>query len=178
MNIDDKTTMTEISSKALRLSSGQALRFALIAAIISGFAVFINKFGVKLWDDSTAYTTAKNIVAAVFLTCLIMMPGRFAELKTLSKKLWTKLALVGLIGGSIPFLLFFKSLTLIPASEAAFIHKTLHESASYRYSRFMRRRSQIPCTGCEYYRLAAYIQRYACSRDAGYTSFRKKGEMG
>lgn len=103
----------------------KALRFALITALISGFAVFINKFGVKLWDDSSAYTTAKNIVAAVFLAGLIMTSGRFAELKTLSEKTWAKLALIGLVGGSVPFLLFFKSLTLIPAAEAAFIHKTL-----------------------------------------------------
>lgn len=98
---------------------------AATAAFISGVAVFINKFGVSLWNDSSVYTTAKNIVAALFLTGLLTLLGRISELKKLSKGQWLKLVLIGSVGGSVPFLLFFKSLTMISAPEAAFLHKTL-----------------------------------------------------
>jgi len=98
---------------------------AFITALISGFAVFVNKFGVGLWANASAYTTAKNLSAAVFLTTIILLIGKISELRLLSKKQWVKLLIIAFIGGSVPFLLFFKSLTLISATEAAFIHKTL-----------------------------------------------------
>lgn len=103
----------------------KAIALALITAAISGFAVFINKFGVALWADSASYTTAKNIVAAIFLTGLVIGLKKLPELRRLPRTIWIKLVLIGFIGGSVPFLLFFKSLTMLPASEAAFIHKTL-----------------------------------------------------
>jgi drug/metabolite transporter (DMT)-like permease len=43
----------------------------------------------------------------------------------LSKSDWIRLLLIGLIGGAVPFLLFFKGLSLASATSAAFIHKTL-----------------------------------------------------
>jgi drug/metabolite transporter (DMT)-like permease len=101
------------------------ITLAFITAIISGFAVFINKFGVALWSNSSVYTTAKNIIAAMFLTALLFILKKSGELRKLSKSQWIKLLLIALIGGSIPFLLFFKSLTLVSATEAAFIQKTL-----------------------------------------------------
>src|SRR3989338_2450888 len=106
-------------------TSLKGVKFALAAAAVSGFAVFLNSFGVKLWQSSSGYTTAKNIVAALFLAALLVVLHKLPELKRLSGKTWGKLALIGFIGGSVPFLLFFKSLTLMSPVEAAFIHKTL-----------------------------------------------------
>jgi len=101
------------------------IKLAFIAALISGFSVFINKFGVGLWANSSAYTTAKNLTAAVFLTALLLLLGRVCELRRLSRGEWFKLLVIAGIGGSVSFLLFFKSLTMVSATEAAFIHKTL-----------------------------------------------------
>ena len=55
------------------------------------------------------------------------------ELKTtnLKKKQIYQLILIGLIGGSIPFLLFFKGLSMTSASVGGFIHKTLFIFASF-----------------------------------------------
>jgi len=103
----------------------KGVKLAFITALISGLAVFINKFGVSFWSNSSVYTTVKNIIAAVFLTGILIGLKKLPELKALSKKQWGQLVFIGLIGGSVPFLLFFKSITLIPAPEAAFIHKTL-----------------------------------------------------
>src|SRR4030042_2043380 len=46
-------------------------------------------------------------------------------LKNLKKKQWLLLLVIGLIGGSIPFLLFFKGLFLTTAAQGSFIHKTM-----------------------------------------------------
>ena len=105
--------------------STSGVKLAFLTALVSGFFVFINKFGVSLWNDAYTYTAAKNILAALLLTGLILLIGKYQDIKKLTKKDWLKLSLIGLIGGSVPFLMFFKSLTLIPASQAAFIHKTL-----------------------------------------------------
>ena len=47
------------------------------------------------------------------------------ELKNLQRNHWLKLITIGFVGGSVPFLLFFKGLSMMSASNAAFIHKTL-----------------------------------------------------
>jgi len=99
--------------------------FALATALISGLAVFLNKFAVGFWFNSSVFTTAKNLVVAILLTCLIVFLKKFPEIKDLSKKAWLQLAVIGFIGGSVPFLLFFKGLTMASATNAAFIHKTL-----------------------------------------------------
>lgn len=106
-------------------SARQGLWYAFIAAVISGFAVFINKFGVSLWASGSVYTTAKNIVAGLILTGAIIGVGRIAELRTFSRATWIRLLAIALIGGSVPFALFFSSLKLVSVTEAAFIHKTL-----------------------------------------------------
>lgn len=95
-------------------------------ALISGLANFFNKSGMQaLGKDAFQYTTLKNIVVALILTLIILTPFIFKKLKALNKKDWLKLSLIGLIGGSIPFLLFFKGLSLTSPVSASFIHKTL-----------------------------------------------------
>lgn len=111
--------------QGLLRSYGTGITLALVAACISGFAVFFNKFVVSLWDNSTAYTTAKNIVAAAFLLGLVLSCRKLSELHSLNRRSWILLVCIGFIGGAVPFVLFFKALTLVSAPEAAFIQKTL-----------------------------------------------------
>lgn len=103
----------------------KSIYLALITAFISGLAVFFNKFAVTFWSNSSVFTTAKNLVVVILLTSLVILGKKFWELKKLSKKDWWRLVVIGFIGGSIPFLLFFKGLTTASATNAAFIHKTL-----------------------------------------------------
>jgi drug/metabolite transporter (DMT)-like permease len=93
-------------------------------AIISGVSIFINKFGVS-GIDSSLFTGAKNIVVALFLLSIILLAKDFKKLKALSRKDYAKLFMIGLLGGSIPFLLFFKGLQLTSAAQGSFIHKTI-----------------------------------------------------
>jgi uncharacterized membrane-anchored protein len=43
----------------------KGIYFALAAAVISGFAVFLNKFAGKAFGDSGVFTTWKNIPVAI-----------------------------------------------------------------------------------------------------------------
>jgi len=95
-----------------------------LTALISGFAIFINGFGVKVIDPYI-FTFLKNLSVAVFLTGLLFILKDWRLLKKISKKQWILLVLVGLIGGSIPFLLFFKGLSLTTAVKGAFLHKIM-----------------------------------------------------
>jgi len=103
----------------------KGISLALATAFISGFAVFMNKFAVAFWQNSSVFTTAKNIIVAVLLISVIILFGKIKELKSLNRNNWLKLILIGLIGGAIPFLLFFKGLSMTDSINAAFIHKTL-----------------------------------------------------
>ena len=98
----------------------------IATAIISGFANFINKFGMQaLGKNAFQYTTLKNVVVALIMSLIVLTPILWPKLKKLSKKDWGKLVLIGLVGGSVPFLLFFKGLSLTSPASASFLHKTL-----------------------------------------------------
>lgn len=98
--------------------------FAFLTAFISGFSIFLNKFGVK-GINPFIFTGLKNTLVAIFLFTLILATKDAKILKKLTKKNWLTLISIGLLGGSIPFLLFFKGLSLTTASQAAFIHKNM-----------------------------------------------------
>lgn len=100
------------------------LMLVFFTAIVSGFSIFINKFGVK-GIDSGIFTFLKNIVVAFFILSLMLLLKEYKELLKLKMWGWGRLALIGLFGGSIPFLLFFRGLQLASAPVASLIHKSM-----------------------------------------------------
>lgn len=102
----------------------KGLMLVLATAVISGFSIFLNKFGIS-GINSSVFTFAKNVVVSLLLLSIVLAFGRLKELKQLTKKQWSLLAAVGLIGGSIPFLLFFKGLQMTSSATGSLIHKTL-----------------------------------------------------
>ncbi len=106
------------------LHKSDGLKFVLLAALVSGFSIFVNKYAVSM-NDAFAFTSLKNVSVALMLGALLLLSGGFSELKGLSRKTWAKLAAIGLIGGSIPFLLFFRGLQLTSAASASFVHKLM-----------------------------------------------------
>jgi drug/metabolite transporter (DMT)-like permease len=105
----------------------KGLALALLTAGISGVAVYVNGLGVSRFDDATVYTTAKNLVAALILLA-VLAPGRAgggAWRRPRSGRDRRMLAAIAVIGGSVPFVLFFEGLSRAASADAAFIHKTL-----------------------------------------------------
>ena len=101
------------------------LLLALATAAISGVSIFVNAFAVKQLPDPALYTTLKNGVAGLVLVGLALVTVRPARLQAVPARSWGWLAVVGVVGGSVPFLLFFTGLAQASAPSAAFIHKTL-----------------------------------------------------
>lgn len=102
---------------------GIGLAFA--AAAISGFSVWVNSYAVKEVRDPAVFTTTKNLVVGCAL--LVLLLGRANGAPALPKawrKRWMLVAL-GVVGGSIPFVLFFEGLARSGPGNAAFIQKSL-----------------------------------------------------
>lgn len=109
----------------------------LSTAIISGFSIFISKFGVSVINPY-AFTWLKNIVVALLLTGILFLFKDWKKLKNLTKKQWLLLVVIGLVGGSIPFLLFFKGLSLTTAAQGAFWHKTMFIYVAFMAAIFLK----------------------------------------
>lgn len=114
-----------IGSPRIPLTTRWGVGLAVVAAVISGFSIFINGFAVKQLPDPAVYTTLKNGVAALILLGVALAVVPHAEARALDRKSWAGMALIGVIGGSVPFLLFFSGLAAASAPTAAFIQKTL-----------------------------------------------------
>lgn len=106
------------------MNKNKGLLLILGTALISGIVVFISKMGVTIINPYI-FTGLKNIIVALLVVGWLLMLKDWQLLRSLNKKQWLLLLGVGLIGGSIPFLLYFKGLSLTAPIQAAFIHKTL-----------------------------------------------------
>jgi drug/metabolite transporter (DMT)-like permease len=112
-------------SAAIPSTTRWGVGLAVVAALISGFSIFVNGFAVKQLPDPAVYTTLKNGIAAFLLVGVAILVVKRSEVRALDRRSWAGLATIGVIGGSIPFLLFFGGLAVASAPTAAFIHKTL-----------------------------------------------------
>ncbi len=101
------------------------LVLAGVTAVVSGISVFVNGYGIARFDDPTTYTTAKNLVAAVLVTAILVARHRHRAVASAPPGTRPWLIAVAVIGGSVPFVLFFEGLARVSSSDAAFIHKTL-----------------------------------------------------
>lgn len=104
---------------------------ATATAAVSGVAVYVNGIGVREVGDATLYTTMKNLVAAVVLLAVAgvvagrreQRPEQRPEPQATGRR-WAP-AVVAIVGGSVPFVLFFEGLARADSVDAAFLHKTL-----------------------------------------------------
>jgi drug/metabolite transporter (DMT)-like permease len=110
-----------------RRAAGIVLAFA--TAVVSGVSIYVNSHAVKHFGDATVYTTAKNAVAGALLLALALAwTGRARTgqpSRPVDRRQWLAFLAVGVVGGSVPFVLFFEGLARAEATQAAFIQKTL-----------------------------------------------------
>lgn len=125
-------------------ATGVALAFS--TAVISGVSVWVNSRAVGHFGDATVYTTAKNAVAGILLLVLFASAGRGSAraLRELPRRRALALVGVGVIGGSVPFVLFFEGLARAEATQASFIQKTLVIWVTALAVPFLRERFGVP----------------------------------
>lgn len=96
---------------------------AVLAAAVSGFAVFYNSFGVQLFRDATLYTTLKNsVVGVLVLAPVALLAGVRGELSRFNRRQWFWLGVLAFIGGSVPYVLFFEGLRQTTAATGAVLN--------------------------------------------------------
>jgi drug/metabolite transporter (DMT)-like permease len=103
---------------------GLGLALALLTAVISGVSVFVNFYAVKHFHDPTAFTTLKNTMVGMALLMILALSRPQSKMH-LTRGSRIGIPLLGLIGGSIPFVLFFEGLARANATDAALIQKTI-----------------------------------------------------
>ena len=125
----------------------RGIALAAVTAVISGFAVFINGYGVREWvpiSDATTYTTLKNLMAAAVLVTVAVVLTRRGSSEGLTRptarRQWLGLGIVAVVGGAIPFALFFEGLARATSTQAAFLHKTLVIWVALLAVRFLKER--------------------------------------
>ena len=120
-----RVTARTAGSRRVPDSLRWGIGLAFATALISGISIFINSFAVKQLPDAAVFTTLKNAVAALILVGFAAATVRRADVRAMDRTSWSRLAVIGVVGGSVPFLLFFSGLAMASAPSAAFIHKTL-----------------------------------------------------
>jgi drug/metabolite transporter (DMT)-like permease len=106
----------------------RGVAIAFCTAVVSGISIYLNGKAVRHFGDATVYTTAKNAVAGLLLVALAIMPargGRPSHGRLRASTGWPALLVIAVVGGSVPFVLFFEGLARAQATQASFIQKTL-----------------------------------------------------
>lgn len=105
--------------------TAKGLKLAFVAALISGVSIFINKFAVASMGNPLILPTVKNSLVGLLFISFLIASKRWEEIKSLNKKQIFQLITIGIVGGSLPFYLFFTGLSQIPAVNANIIHKSI-----------------------------------------------------
>ena len=120
--------LEEKKASGRRVAPGILL--VLLTALISGVATFVNFLALReipAWNTDP-FVTVRNVTVALMLVPLALLGWRGTPTK-LRRTDWGKLATIGLIGGAVPFLLFFHGLdvarTSNGAASATFGYRTL-----------------------------------------------------
>ena len=104
---------------------GWGIALATMTALISGVSVFANGLIVKEFADPVVLTGVRNAMVGAVLLAILLGSGGIGEIRALSTGRAGTLFLIAVIGGSIPFILFFTGLAEASGPGASFIHKTL-----------------------------------------------------
>jgi drug/metabolite transporter (DMT)-like permease len=128
--------------EARRTSTRLGLGLAAVTAVVSGISVFLNATAVRSVGDPVLFTTLKNGVAAIILVALaaVAVPRAHGAVTRLDRRSILGLLALGVIGGSVPFVLFFTGLASASAPAAAVIHKTLFAWVALLAVLFLRER--------------------------------------
>ncbi len=97
---------------------------AFFSATISGIAIFYSKIAVGKIPP-LILTTSRNFYVGLIFFLYFILTKKINQLRTLKRDQLALLLSIGLIGGALPFYLFFTGLTMINPQTANLIHKTL-----------------------------------------------------
>lgn len=98
---------------------------AVITAVISGVANYVNKFAVAAIKPPLVFTAVKNSLVGMVIISLLLVSRKRGLIRQLKRNEIIRLIAIAVVGGTVPFYLFFTGLSQIPAVNGALIHKSL-----------------------------------------------------
>ena len=101
------------------------LGLAAAAAGISGVSVFINGQIVGSFADPVALAAVRNGLVGLALVVWLGLPTLFGQVHALDARQRIGLVVIGVIGGGVPFILFFSGLAATGGPGAAVIQKSM-----------------------------------------------------
>jgi drug/metabolite transporter (DMT)-like permease len=96
---------------------------AFLAAVISGFSIFVNKIFIISLDPLVFTAVRATLIGFIFL--ILSLHKSKWKLKDFKKVPWKYLLVIGIVGGGAAFFLFFSGLKITTSGRAAFLQKTL-----------------------------------------------------
>ena len=105
------------ATTAAKRIGGPGLALVLLTVLISGVSNFVN-FKAVQWTNVDACSTIRNAVVALRLVPLALVLGRTGR-SHLTGADWARLATIGLVGGAVPFLLYFHGFQMAAAQGGA-----------------------------------------------------------
>jgi drug/metabolite transporter (DMT)-like permease len=103
----------------------KGIYLAFLTALISGVSNFVNKIAVDVIKPPLVFTAEKNTIVGLLIIGILIATWKWKKIACLTRKQIAYLILIGIIGGSLPFYLFFTGLSQIPAINGAILNKTL-----------------------------------------------------
>jgi drug/metabolite transporter (DMT)-like permease len=103
----------------------KGVQLAIVTAVVSGIANFVNKYAVGAIKPPLVFTAVKNLWVGMLIVGMILLLGKWKQIAKLKKDEVVKLLAVALVGGTVPFYLYFTGLSQISAINASLIHKTM-----------------------------------------------------
>ena len=130
----------------MRINARLGYSMAVVAAVISGFSIYVNSLGVAgVIKDATLYTTLKNsVVGVIVLVPLLFLARQRAEFTRLPRSQWAWLVALAVVGGSVPYVLFFEGLRLATATTGALINHLQFAVVAVLAAVFLRERLAAP----------------------------------
>lgn len=130
----------------MRLNPRLGYGMAALAAVISGISIWVNSLGVTaVIRDATLYTTLKNAVVAVIVLVTLLFVGRQrAELSRLRPRQAAWLAALAVVGGAVPYVLFFEGLRLTTATTGSLLNHLQFAAVAVLALVFLRERLAAP----------------------------------
>jgi drug/metabolite transporter (DMT)-like permease len=106
-------------------TTGWGIGLAATTALISGVSIFVNGLVVKEFSDPVALTGARNALVGLVLLGILLASGGATEVRALRPRQSAGLLALAVIGGSVPFILFFSGLAQATGPGAGLIQKTM-----------------------------------------------------
>ncbi len=109
--------MSNLTPKSFGAILRPGIALVLLTALVSGISNFVN-FRAVQGTNVAAWVTVRNLAVAGILLPFAALLGPRGRPR-LSPGSWARLMLIGLLGGSLPFLLYFEGFQMAAASGGA-----------------------------------------------------------